>query len=942
MKLDKMFQSLLLTSAAIVFIITPAQGEEVPEDVQGKSSVTPGKPTSRDTGKVTNKGLAITQSSRFAPKSKKTQLSSSLTSVNSLQPTKKILQLSEIEHFSKSAELLVQSPTPTPTNPPNPEQRSGEQVVPITGVKANATNKGVEVILQTTVGQQLQVSNRSAGNNFIADISGAQLRLPSGEAFTFRSEKPLTGITEITVTNVNANTVRVTVVGEKALPTVELFDDNAGLVFGITSAATAMQPPQQPETPQKPEPEKPASETPQDKPLNSQQDEPIELVVTGEQDGYRVTDSSTATKTDTPLRDIPQSIQVVPQEVIKDRQPRNLVDALRSVPGISQANQSSTSIYEDPRIRGFDATTDVLRDGTRSPYSTFNSFDSATTERIEVLRGPASVLYGQGSLGGVINIISKQPLSEPYYFVEASAGSFNFYRGAIDLSGPLNSDKTLLYRLNFAAKTTESFVDNFDRQQYLVAPVISWQIGDRTNLRLSAEYTNISGSYGQMGLPAAGTILPNPNGEIPLSRNLSEPSLDRDDVELFRIGYNLEHRFSDNWQLRSIFEAAWIDQDRAVVFPVGQLQANRTLQRRLAITPINGKVFNLDNYVVGQFATGSIQHQLLAGFNYTREEQESFTRPRSRLNLAPIDIFNPVYNPTLGTQYENPFEGESTANTYGFYIQDQISLIDNLKLLLGGRFDIANQRIVNTFGANGSAEQEVFSPRVGLVYQPIPAISLYANYGRSFRPTYNVFESGTIPLPERGTLYEVGVKADLSDRITATLAFYDQTRTNISTQDPNNPLRRLQIGEQNSQGVEFNISGEILPGWNIVAGYAYTDARISEGNSNFPVGNRINGVPEHSFNLWTSYKVQEGSLQGLGFGLGLFYQGERQGDLANTFELPSYLRTDAAIFYERDQFRAAVNFRNLFDIDYFESAFNINRVFPGDPLEVQGSISWRF
>lgn len=492
----------------------------------------------------------------------------------------------------------------------------------------------------------------------------------------------------------------------------------------------------------------------------------------------------------------------------------------------------------------------------------------------------------------------------------------------------------LLYRLNFAGKTTESFVENFERRQFTVAPVISWLLGDRTNLKLSAEYINISGSYGQMGLPARGTILPNPNGKIPLSRNLSEP-FDKDDVESFRIGYDLEHKFSDSWQLRSLFEAAWLEQDRIIVFPRSLGADNRTLQRGFTKGPNDARNLTFDNYVVGKFATGSIQHQLLAGFNYTRTDQESVEGPGSRLNLAPIDIFNPIYGKPLGTPSGDPFEGESNSNAYGFYLQDQISLTNNFKLVLGGRFDIANQRIVNNYPTDGSAQQEVFSPRVGLVYQPIPPISLYASYGRSFIPEANVFAGGTLPIPERGTLYEVGVKADLNNRISTTLAFYDQTRSNISTTDPNDPLRTIQVGEQNSQGIEFNIAGKILPGWDIVAGYAYTDARIAKDN-NFEVGNRINGVPENSFNIWTTYKVQEGSLKGLGFGLGLFYQGERQGDLANTFQLPSYLRTDAAFFYEGDRFRAALNFRNLFNIDYFESAFNINRVFPGAPFEVQG------
>ncbi len=305
-------------------------------------------------------------------------------------------------------------------------QIAQNSVVQVTGVQANPTEKGVEVILQTTQGEQLQISDRSVENNFIADIPNAQLRLPNGEAFVFRSEKPVERITEITVINLDANTIRVTVVGETELPTVELFDSDEGLIFGLTPATTAMQP-------QQPEGEQPTSETPQETPA-AQQDDLIEILVTGQQDtGYRVPDASTATRTDTPLRDIPQSIQVVPQEVLRDRQVRNVNEALRNIPGGSQGNLSaSRSANIRFNIRGFDAQFDTLRNGLRDPISYASGVNTANIEQIEVLRGPASVLYGQGSLGGIVNYVTKQPLSELYYSLEAAAGSFNFYSGALD------------------------------------------------------------------------------------------------------------------------------------------------------------------------------------------------------------------------------------------------------------------------------------------------------------------------------------------------------------------------------------------------------------------------------------------------------------------------------------------------------------------------------
>lgn len=271
-------------------------------------------------------------------------------------------------------------------------------------------------------------------------------------------------------------------------------------------------------------------------------------------------------------------------------------------------------------------------------------------------------------------------------------------------------------------------------------------------------------------------------------------------------------------------------------------------------------------------------------------------------------------------------------------------MTENLKLLLGIRFDIFDQRNQN-FLADTEINQSgnAFSPRIGIVYQPVEPISIYASYARSFNPVIGTAFDGSNFEPERGTQYEVGIKADLTNRLSAILALYDLTRSNVLTADPT-PGRTgfsIQTGEQRSRGIDFTVQGEILPGWNVIAGYAYTDARITE-DSTLPEDNRLNNVPENSFNLWTTYEIQQGALQGLGFGLGLFFIGERQGNLANTFQLPSYLRADAAIFYKRDQLRAAINFTNLFDTDYFESGLNNVRVNAGRPFTVRGTISWQF
>ncbi|AFZ30913.1 TonB-dependent siderophore receptor [Gloeocapsa sp. PCC 7428] len=843
---------------------------------------------------------------------------------------REIPQIGERERPSTSAIMLVQSPAPTN---PSSVQRG---VIQVTGVQANPTAQGVEVILQTTQGEQLQITNRSTGNNFIADIPNAQLRLSNGEAFIFRSEKPVEGITEITVTNLDANTIRVTVAGETGLPTVELFDSNQGLIFGLTPATTAMQPPQQPEA------EQPMGETPQEEPA-AQGDELIEILVTGEQDeGYNPSEASTATRTDTPLRDIPQSIQVVPQQVIRDQQATRVEDALRNVPSVTQEGgyYSSTSNF---RIRGFRTDAEnVLRDGLFEGVGNVTGqtveTDLFNIERVEVLLGPASVLYGSAAPGGTINLVTKQPLSDPFYQVDATIGNYSFYRGLVDLSGPLDDSRSILYRLNLGYENSGSFIDFLDRESLSISPTLSFRLGDRTELLVEGEYASIDTGY-YPGLPAIGSILPNPNGEIPRNFNPVEPG-DVVRTTNSRIGYRLEHQFSDNWLLRNAFRVRFSTLYSDTGFPLSLEDDERTLNRLQEINEGDGTNYVLATNLIGNFLTGSIRHQLLVGVDWNRDNA---TYTRSNRGISPIDVFNPVYNQPRTEPFEISFSDDYEINSLGIYIQDLVSLTENLKLLLGLRYDTQDYNLrsrVDDFTL--SRFDSAFSPRVGIVYQPIEPISLYASYARSFTPVlFGTAFDGSPFEPERGTQYEVGVKADLSNQLSATLAFYNLTRTNVPTDDPDNIGFSIQTGEQRSRGIELNIGGEILPGWNIIAGYAYTDAQITQDNI-FPVGNRLNNVPENSFNLWTTYQIQQGELQGLGLGLGLFYVGDRPGDLFNTFTVPSYLRTDAAIFYQRNQFRAALNFTNLFNVDYFESADSDFQVIVGRPFTVRGTISWEF
>ncbi|MBE9180609.1 TonB-dependent siderophore receptor [Oculatella sp. LEGE 06141] len=782
-------------------------------------------------------------------------------------------------------------------------------LVQITRVRVEETEAGLQVVLETDNDFLPVPETRSVGNALIADIPNATI------TEEFSQANPIEGIALVSVTELPGDRVRVAITGTDASPAAEVSEAAGGLVLAVTLGdADAIA-----------------------------EEDAIQVVVTGGQDdGYNPSNASVGTRTDTPLRDIPQSIQVIPQQVIEDQQAQRLDEVLRNVPGTAQGADQPLNFSTSFFIRGFDSSTNLLRNGL-ADYTLQNvGYDAANIERVEVLRGPTSVLYGQaggpfGGFGGSVNLVTERPLSDPYYQVEALVGNFDSYRGALDLSGPLNDSETVLYRLNASAQRSESFIDFFEAERYFISPVVTWLISDQTEITVDAQYISFSQPF-QFGLPARGTVLPNPNGEIPRDRNVSEPT---DDTygEVFRIGYDLEHRFSEEWQLRNAFNASFLDITRdAYTYPLSLQEDNRTLTRGLGFFDNDLRSYNLDTFVSGEFTTGGLNHQLVTGVNLSRVEYGGLFINRP---AASIDIYDPIYGQPPG---DIDFESDSdiTLDSVGVYIQDLIAIADNFKVLLGGRFDITNQNreeFTATDTVETSQQDEAFSPRLGLVYQPIPAISLYASYGRAFQ---QVVDNQRIFDPERATQYEVGVRADISDRLSANLALYRLTRSNVLTPDPEDLNFSIQTGEQRSQGIELDMSGEILPGWNIIAGYAYTDARVTEDNT-FEEGNRLNNIPEHSANLWTTYEIQNGDFAGLGFGLGLFLVGDRFGDTQNTFELPSYLRTDAAIFYRREQLRAAINIKNLFDIEYFEATQqNINRVYQGNPITVEATVSWEF
>ncbi|MBE9180595.1 TonB-dependent receptor [Oculatella sp. LEGE 06141] len=787
-------------------------------------------------------------------------------------------------------------------------------IVQITGIQLDSSEGGIELTLQTT-GELVTPEPTVVGNALIVDLPDAVLALPEGNEFS--AAQPADGIALVNINGLPDNRVRIAITGTDAPPVVDLRTENAQLIVNaVPSDAIAV----------------------------SAEADAIQIVVSGAEEGsdYFAPDASTATRTNTPILDVPQSVQVIPRQILEDQQILRVDEALRNVSGVV-GSLDAFGAGGTLTLRGFSTDTfsngPVLRDGFRV-YNNLGVQETANLERIEVLRGPASILYGQNEPGGIINLVTEQPLFEPAYELQLQAGSFGLIRPSLDFSGPLTADASLRYRLNAVYQREDGFRDfDTDDERFFIAPVLAWDISDRTTLSVSLEYLDDESPF-DTGLVAIGDRV----ADVPAGRIVNEPD-DFRRTESFTIGYNLEHQFNEDWTLRNAFRYVAQDYNLETFLPFAVDDATGTVTRFPADRRYRSDDYSLQTNVVGEFATGAIDHTLLAGvdLNFNRFD-EVFTRVDLN-SPAPLNIFDPEYGlvsrPDLsGLTPFAPFDTEY--DRVGVFLQDQISIGDAITLVGGLRYDSV---IFRNVAEDTRRSDTAWSPRLGVVYRPLDNVSLYASYSRSFVPNFAQGVDGDFLEPETSEGFEIGAKTELFDgNLLATLAFFDITKQNVPTVVDPLTGASAATGAQRSQGIELDTIGEILPGWNVIGFYAYTDARVTEDNV-VPIGNRLVNAPRHSAGLWSTYTIQSGDLQGLGFGLGVNYVSNRFGNLDNDFELGDYFLTNAALFYRRDNWRFALNVNNLFDVNYITSASGTNRntgIRPGEPLSVIGSVSVSF
>ncbi|NOQ35618.1 MAG: TonB-dependent siderophore receptor [Methylococcaceae bacterium] len=667
-------------------------------------------------------------------------------------------------------------------------------------------------------------------------------------------------------------------------------------------------------------------------------------------DSYSVGSASTATKTDTPIMETPVSIQVVPRAVMDDQQVIRLEDISRNVSGVLPGS-SDGNFYDAFIVRGFDLNNNVYRNGFRIPAW---QNETAHLENVEVLKGAAAMLYGRIDPGGMVNMVTKKPLDTPYYSLQQQIGSYDYYRTTLDATGPVPGVDSLLYRFNLAYQNKESFRDFIESEYIFVSPSLTWNLSEDTQFNVNMEYRH-DNSSDDYGIPAVG----NRPASVPISRNFGESETNQES-DAWMVEFTGSHAFNDDWKIKGGVNATsidylWEDVDYSDgLFPDSSGNPDRILERGVWFGPSNRESQGVHLDLTGHFNTFGMEHSILIGGDYYafQSEFEIFTNGFAPIG-CPIDILNPSYgcvdfnNIRNLTQTAPDWNSRSEEQWFGFYFQDQITLWDSLHILGGGRYDWASS--ASGFSDTSLADanltkirNERFSPRVGVLYQPWEWLSIYANYTESLGSANGLSEDGQPFAPQIASQYETGIKFDW-EGISSSLAFYHLTKDNILGTDPETGLSTL-IGEQRSQGIEFDISGNITEQLSMVATYAFTDARFTKSSFSGAEGARVPSVPEHQGSIWAKYKVTEQ----FSIGTGAIMVSQREGDPRASFQLPGYVRWDAMAAYKikigETNLTAQVNVNNILDKTYYESGqtWTRLRIPAGEPLSVLGSLRLEF
>ena len=702
---------------------------------------------------------------------------------------------------------------------------------------------------------------------------------------------------------------------------------------------------------------------------------------------YKNSVSFVGTKTATALKDVPQSIAYVTKELILDQGAITVNDVVRNMSGVNPY-----SFYNDFSIRGFRATgnrnSGNLVNGMRTQTSLWRQSSLANIERVEVIKGPASALFGNAAPGGVINRVTKKPLDVARQSVTLTTGSFGTTRAYTDLTGPLNDKKTLLYRLNLGYENTDGFRDLQGLTSYIVAPSFTYRASKQTQLNIDMTYVNHQGKLDRgVAVFGDGSLFSRP---ISATQSAANDYLRENSVNL---SFALSHRLAQGLLFNSTYLFSSYDedllehsQDNAFVKKADGKDNPSLVLMRVTQRQRHFRNNNFNNYLTWDVTTGAMKHKLLVGYDHFNTQlapgssyieaggyllknggtAKTFNVKKSldylldenknpRTNVPAFDLNSSAgnrYQDISKYIYESKDVKPSDQYTNGVYLQEQLTW-HKLQLLLGARMEWFTDVTQNKNGSESKTHQHAFTPRVGLVYSVVPSTNVYATWIRGFEPQSVAVQSnpgsGGPFDPVESELWEIGAKGEyLNKRLSVTTALFSlrQKNTLYNAGVSGQPDLMVPIGEELSRGVEFDVSGRILPYWSIMANYAFNVAEISKA----PEGTKdLNlqrpGTPRHSANLWTKFIVPTGMLRNLGIGVGLNGVSERKGQVGrreNVVAYPGYALLNLALYYKVQEVQIQVNLNNALNKQYYISGYDRLRSFPGAPRNINLTINYRF
>lgn len=674
-----------------------------------------------------------------------------------------------------------------------------------------------------------------------------------------------------------------------------------------------------------------------------------EINVVGRSEGQDYySDEAGVARSETPLREVPQSVRVVPRQAIDDIGAVRLEEAYDYVSGVNRQN-SFGGLWDNFSIRGFagnpDTGANFLRNGFAGNRGYNAPRDMANVERLEVIKGPASALYGGSEPGGILNIVTKKPQFKSGHALEMYVGSYDTYRTTLDSTGPISD--ALAYRLNLAYEDKGSFREQVDSQRYLVAPSFTWLLGAGTIVNYDLELLRQKAPMDRGVIAVNGKV-----GSIPRERFLGEPGDGDITIDNKTHHLTVEHELADAWKAKfglayrtTSLEGYSTEASPRTAGSIRWTSAGApVIERERRYRDYSSNDLSFQGEILGKFSTGWLQHEVLTGVDSYRFELDQLMRRGRSTTTYGLDVLNPVYGQTPLALTATPTNTLETQHATGFFLQDQMSLAERWRLLLGLRHDRFRQEILNrNTGISTAQEHSVTTPRVGLTWLATPTLSAYVLASESFRANNGVDAASQSFAPERGESREAGLKYESPDkRYGGTLALFEIDKKNVLTNDPANAGYAIAAGEARSRGLEFDFSGQLTSKVRVLANYAHIDAEITKDSNAALVGARLINVPKNSGSVLAMY--EDGLAGGrYGLGAGATYVGKRAGNSIDSFELPSYTTMRAMAYWKPSKtLRFSLDIDNLFDKTYYASSYDVYWVTPGAPRTVTLGMQAKF